>query len=139
VSKVIAKCPLILSLVGALVGCSSTGSFQPMHPHERADKVCRGSDAYRDRQKTFESVEKYWAEQKKLADNGYKVIKTCQQTYKNKYETTGKTCTENIVPIDVSKAENNVEIAYQRARYLKINDQRITDECIARVMKLPPE
>jgi hypothetical protein len=138
-SKAIAKCLFILSLVGALAGCSSAGSSQSMHPHERADKVCRGSDAYRDRQKAFESVEKYWAEQKKLADNGYKVVKTCQQNDKNKYETTGKTCTENIVPIDVSKAENNVEIAYQRARDLKINDQRITGECIARVMKLPPE
>jgi hypothetical protein len=63
-SKVIAKYLFILSLVGALAGCSSAGSFHSMSPEEHADKVCRGSDAYRDRQKAFESVEKYWAEKK---------------------------------------------------------------------------
>ena len=153
----------------ALAGCSTvqttvrttTDDFAAMHAYERADKVCRGSSAYRERQSGLQFTMKTYNENTALAKKGYKLVETCQEVMvpsgitncidqdASIWPSTEIVCTENKVKetqcnqtpvaIDVARAVARADEAYDVWLRFKAVDSKTTGECIAKAMKLSPK
>ncbi len=58
--------------------CTTLEDFQAMSPDERAEKVCGGTDAARQRKRTLSNLNSEISEKEELLATGYRVHEYCQ-------------------------------------------------------------